>query len=77
MQIEGLKSTRMFHDETISSFFRRLTFSPDGNILVAPGNKCIYEVIMLYLIKFPGGKVELTDKTINVTWIFSTSSFPK
>lgn len=24
-----------FHDETLTSFFRRLTFSPDGNFLFA------------------------------------------
>lgn len=27
---------RTFKDETLSTFFRRLSFSPDGNILIAP-----------------------------------------
>ncbi|TPX49938.1 hypothetical protein SeMB42_g01474 [Synchytrium endobioticum] len=30
------KSARMYHDETLVSFFRRLTFSPDGSLLVTP-----------------------------------------
>ncbi|KAL2912674.1 Chromatin assembly factor 1 subunit [Polyrhizophydium stewartii] len=30
------KSTRIFHDENLTSFFRRLSFSPDGALLVAP-----------------------------------------
>ncbi|KAJ3027004.1 UNVERIFIED_CONTAM: hypothetical protein HDU68_004662 [Siphonaria sp. JEL0065] len=27
---------KLFHDDTLSSFFRRLQFSPDGSLLVAP-----------------------------------------
>ncbi|KAL1459787.1 hypothetical protein WDU94_011741 [Cyamophila willieti] len=30
------KVTPLFHDDTMKSFFRRLDFSPDGNLLVAP-----------------------------------------
>lgn len=30
------KSHRLYHDETLVSFFRRLSFSPDGSIMVAP-----------------------------------------
>ncbi|KAK7107539.1 chromatin assembly factor 1 subunit B-like [Littorina saxatilis] len=30
------KATRMFHDDTLRSFFRRLAFSPDGQLLIAP-----------------------------------------
>ncbi|KAI8911261.1 WD40-repeat-containing domain protein [Powellomyces hirtus] len=30
------KAFRLFHDETLTSFFRRLTFSPDGALLFAP-----------------------------------------
>ncbi|XP_028656521.1 chromatin assembly factor 1 subunit B [Erpetoichthys calabaricus] len=31
-----VKSYRMFHDDSMRSFFRRLTFSPDGSVLFAP-----------------------------------------
>ncbi|WAR09325.1 CAF1B-like protein [Mya arenaria] len=30
------KTFRMFHDDTMRSFFRRLTFSPDGELLIIP-----------------------------------------
>ncbi|XP_060565552.1 chromatin assembly factor 1 subunit B-like [Ruditapes philippinarum] len=30
------KSFRMFHDDTMRSFFRRLTFTPDGELLIVP-----------------------------------------
>ena len=33
---EKPKSVRIFHDDTMKSFFRRLAFSPDGQILVVP-----------------------------------------
>lgn len=31
-----VKSSRIFHDDTMRSFFRRLTFSPDGELLIIP-----------------------------------------
>ncbi|XP_042317041.1 chromatin assembly factor 1 subunit B [Sceloporus undulatus] len=31
-----VKSYRMFHDDSMKSFFRRLTFTPDGSLLLAP-----------------------------------------
>ncbi|KAJ3085507.1 hypothetical protein HK102_014105 [Quaeritorhiza haematococci] len=33
------KSIRMYHDETLTSFFRRLTFTPDGALLVTPAGQ--------------------------------------
>uniref|UniRef100_A0A1B0DBG9 CAF1B/HIR1 beta-propeller domain-containing protein n=1 Tax=Phlebotomus papatasi TaxID=29031 RepID=A0A1B0DBG9_PHLPP len=30
------KVVRLFHDDTLQTFFRRLTFSPDGELIVAP-----------------------------------------
>ncbi|XP_063161445.1 chromatin assembly factor 1 subunit B isoform X2 [Candoia aspera] len=32
-----VKSYRMFHDDSMKSFFRRLTFTPDGSLLLVPG----------------------------------------
>ncbi|KAG8450173.1 hypothetical protein GDO86_002708 [Hymenochirus boettgeri] len=31
-----VKSYRMFHDDSMKSFFRRLTFTPDGSLLLTP-----------------------------------------
>lgn len=30
------KPSHYFHDDTLKSFFRRLTFSPDGELLIIP-----------------------------------------
>ena len=37
---EKSRSFRMFHDDTMKSFFRRLSFSPDGSLLIVPSG-CI------------------------------------
>ena len=36
--ISDFKSTKMFHDDTMKSFFRRMTYSPDGLLMFAPCN---------------------------------------
>ncbi|CAB1347253.1 unnamed protein product [Coregonus sp. 'balchen'] len=37
--VEGeVKQYRMFHDDSMKSFFRRLTFTPDGSFLLAPAH---------------------------------------
>lgn len=33
------QTVRYFHDDTLKSFFRRLTFSPDGNLLITPAGR--------------------------------------
>lgn len=33
----GLAKTRLYHDESMPSFFRRLSYSPDGALLITPG----------------------------------------
>ena len=30
------KMVRLFHDETLQTFYRRLCFSPDGQLIIAP-----------------------------------------
>uniref|UniRef100_A0A224XQF3 Putative chromatin assembly complex 1 subunit b/cac2 n=1 Tax=Panstrongylus lignarius TaxID=156445 RepID=A0A224XQF3_9HEMI len=53
---EGDKPTRLFHDDTLKSFFRRLAFSPDGSLLAAPSG-CLPESPDV-------------GATKNATWIF-------
>ncbi|KAI9353669.1 WD40-repeat-containing domain protein [Obelidium mucronatum] len=55
-QLASTTTTRMFHDDTLSSFFRRLSFSPDGSLLVAPAG--------LY-------REKPKDIALNVVYIFS------
>ncbi|KAF9920739.1 hypothetical protein FBU30_009347 [Linnemannia zychae] len=33
------KSFRLYHDETLTSFFRRLSFTPDGSMLITPAGQ--------------------------------------
>lgn len=30
------KEVKYFHDDTFKSYFRRITFTPDGNLIIAP-----------------------------------------
>uniref|UniRef100_A0A1B6D4T7 CAF1B/HIR1 beta-propeller domain-containing protein n=1 Tax=Clastoptera arizonana TaxID=38151 RepID=A0A1B6D4T7_9HEMI len=55
------KPTHLFHDDTIKTFFRRLTFSPDGELLIVPSG----------LIEQPG------KNSSNSTLIFSRKCFNK
>ncbi|XP_006811867.1 chromatin assembly factor 1 subunit B-like [Saccoglossus kowalevskii] len=55
-----MKQCRMFHDDSMRSFFRRLTFTPDGELLIVPS-----------------GCVEVSDQTLNTTYVFSRSNLAK
>ncbi|XP_066975835.1 chromatin assembly factor 1 subunit B [Macrobrachium rosenbergii] len=55
------KVTKLFYDDTLKSFCRRLSFSPDGEILLAPS----------------GIVEEDDGKTTNVTYVFSRYNFAK
>jgi chromatin assembly factor 1 subunit B len=35
----GPKSFKTYHDETLTSFFRRLSFTPDGSMLLVPAGQ--------------------------------------
>uniref|UniRef100_A0A182JJ45 CAF1B/HIR1 beta-propeller domain-containing protein n=1 Tax=Anopheles atroparvus TaxID=41427 RepID=A0A182JJ45_ANOAO len=54
------KTVRLFHDDTLQTFFRRLSFSPDGNLIVAPSGVA---------------EVEGVPKPLNTTYIFTRNSF--
>ncbi|KAG7539201.1 WD40 repeat [Arabidopsis suecica] len=48
--------THLFHDETLPSFFRRLSWSPDGSFLLIPAGSF---------------KVSPTSEAVNATYVFS------
>ncbi|PNF28575.1 hypothetical protein B7P43_G09388 [Cryptotermes secundus] len=50
------KVVRLFHDDTLKSFFRRLCFSPDGQLLIVPSG----------IIEYPD-----SDKSSNAAFIFT------
>ncbi|XP_050427998.1 chromatin assembly factor 1 subunit B [Adelges cooleyi] len=58
--------TRLFHDDTLKSFFRRLSFSPDGQILVTSSG--ILESI---------DEENKSKRTTNVSYVFARKSFSK
>uniref|UniRef100_A0A182RQU6 CAF1B/HIR1 beta-propeller domain-containing protein n=1 Tax=Anopheles funestus TaxID=62324 RepID=A0A182RQU6_ANOFN len=53
------KSIRLFHDDTLQTFFRRLCFSPDGNLIVTPSGVA---------------EIEGVPKPLNTTYIFTRNS---
>ena len=94
LQDEGqAKAVRMFLDESIASFFRRLSFSPDGSLLVAPGKREEGRT------RGPDSRLSLMRVSVclcvclfmcvclggridegqssNVTWIFTRDGFPR
>jgi hypothetical protein len=48
---DGLEevSVRMFHDENLTTFFRRCSFSPDGRLLFAPAGILIEGIAFISL----------------------------
>jgi len=57
---------RLFHDDTLKSFFRRISFSPDGQILVTSSG--IMETI---------DEENKNKSTTNVSYVFARKSFTK
>uniref|UniRef100_A0A182WJ33 CAF1B/HIR1 beta-propeller domain-containing protein n=1 Tax=Anopheles minimus TaxID=112268 RepID=A0A182WJ33_9DIPT len=53
------KTVRLFHDDTLQTFFRRLCFSPDGNLIVTPSGMA---------------EIEGVAKPLNTTYIFTRNS---
>ncbi|EAA03971.3 AGAP007544-PA [Anopheles gambiae str. PEST] len=53
------KTIRLYHDDTLQTFFRRLSFSPDGNIIVTPSGMA---------------EIEGVSKPLNTTYIFTRNS---
>lgn len=54
------KTVRLFHDDTLQTFFRRLSFSPDGSIIVVPSGVAEVE--------------GASGKPVNTTYVFSRFS---
>jgi hypothetical protein len=40
---ETKSQKRIYHDETLVTFFRRLAFSPEGSLLFTPAGLCIHK----------------------------------
>ncbi|MCJ1293979.1 hypothetical protein MMC34_005536 [Xylographa carneopallida] len=67
----GVKNANIYANETYTSFFRRLTFSPDGSLLFTPAGQ--YKTSQPSALE--GGKS--TDDVINTVYIYSRAGFNK
>lgn len=65
---QGVKNTNIYYNETLTSFFRRLTFTPDGSLLITPAGQ--YKVSHGHL---ESGK----DEIINTVYIYSRAGLNK
>ena len=71
MRTEDDKSSRLFYDDTLRSFCRRLTFTPGGEFLIAPSG------ILELTDDNTDNSNEETNKYINTTYIFERKSLNK
>lgn len=55
------KLRKMFYDDTMKSFFRRLSFSPDGSLLIVPSGFIECD----------------ENEVVNTTFVFARSSLTK
>ena len=67
----GTKNTNIYVNETLTSFFRRLTFAPDGSLLFTPAGQ--------YKTTKPGIETDSkpVDETTNTVYIYSRAGLNK
>lgn len=67
----GVKNTNIYQNETFTSFFRRLTFAPDGSLLFTPAGQ--------YKTSHPAANdpTKITDDVINTVYIYTRAGFNK
>ncbi len=71
------KQIRLWVDE-VNSFFRRLTFTPDGSFLIAPGTICPLSLYVCYYTLFiAAGRFESEDKVSNASYVFTRNNLSK
>lgn len=56
------KITRLYHDDTLQTFYRRLSFSPDSELIVTPAGTCDQE------------SQSVTTKPLNFSYIYTRES---
>ncbi|XP_065202703.1 chromatin assembly factor 1 subunit B [Planococcus citri] len=63
-------ATKIFHDDTLKTFYRRLSFSPDGSLLIVPSG-----ILETQTVPQSSSNSENASKPKNATYIFSRNSF--
>ncbi|ORY70218.1 WD40-repeat-containing domain protein [Pseudomassariella vexata] len=59
----GSKNASLYANETLTSFFRRLTFTPDGSLLLTPAGQ--------YQMTHPADGQKSTSEVINTVYIYT------
>ncbi|KAG0052918.1 hypothetical protein BGZ83_001939 [Gryganskiella cystojenkinii] len=74
----GPKSFKTYHDETLTSFFRRLSFTPDGAMLIAPAGqyKTIVTKTGTQAIDESASQLQDTE-TKNTSYIYARRDFTR
>jgi chromatin assembly factor 1 subunit B len=67
----GVRNTNIYFNETLTSFFRRLTFTPDGSLLLTPAGQ--------YKMSNPttGDGAKTADDIINTVYIYTRAGLNK
>lgn len=67
----GVKNASIYANETFTSFFRRLTFAPDGSLLFTPAGQ--------YKTTHPSSTdpSKTTDEIINTVYVYTRAGFNK
>lgn len=67
----AVRNTNIYHNETLTSFFRRLTFTPDGSLLFTPAGqyKTSYPL--------PTQPAKTMDEIQNTVYIYTRAGFNK
>lgn len=67
----GVKNSNLYANETLTSFFRRLTFAPDGSLLFTPAGQ--YKTSR----PTPSDGAKTADEVINTVYIYSRGGLDK
>ncbi|GAP88212.2 putative chromatin assembly factor 1 subunit B [Rosellinia necatrix] len=65
----GMKNANLYANETLASFFRRLTFTPDGSLLLTPAGQ--------YQVQHQTDGLKPTFEVINTVYIYTRGGINK
>lgn len=67
----AVRNTNLYHNETLTSFFRRLTFAPDGSLLFTPSGQ--YKSMHA----LAGDHMRPSEEVSNTVYIYTRAGFNK
>lgn len=67
----GVRNANIYHNETLTSFFRRLTFAPDGSLLFTPSGQYKQS------LQTGGEPTKQSEDVLNTVYIYTRAGFNK